>query len=682
MDSLDERSGHANTAKERLRKLPALSTKVLVGTDGTDYGRFALSPLTTLAYAKYRGAQWTTPVTAVHIKNTPIMKAGEALRNPMIRTPGTPLRATILDRYLADNCEVDAISEASIQPHLTLAAAGISDALPTPVLTVPWSPVMSSVPETNSDCYSPVLGTGPAEQDLDLDLEPRSAASYKSEGEPQSALSGRSVQSTKSLPAWVYGSGRRFKPWPLTRNTEELIQEKGNVEALTRSTPEDAAITLTQCSPTSSENTFVEEEFGTAQAAVTVPDAKMARSRKNSFPQLFLNNKQRPQVTAVIPTPGEVDHPHPLRSAPVDAPDNYIHSSIPAFSRDQEEQMKMAAPPSAPTADSFADRLPEVKIRIEPSPYSPPPAPTVGFFTVCLPEPVASIDPSPFDPPPAPTLSSFREDFPASPIHAGPAPIDTTIPFGAWRRTQEPGSTMNSPVLPTTQIRSIDPPPAPTQGSFSEVFPASPLRSKPAPIDTISPREESKFSHENGTEMPPPAPLVERFDVKSPVPRDKDVPPPSSVLGRRGTKSTKVVRFAAVDSPTRSFHFKAPLSPHPWYPRALGVAYNASIPTPLVDEPFADGENRKPPMTDMLLDGTTPRGRTGRRLKNVGRLTRSVSPKGSRNDEPVNIGHLPSTVYNRHNDQPHSAISPVRSDKHIILQTYFNPSRSTCIVDA
>jgi len=473
-----------------------------------------------------------------------------------------------------------------------------------------------------------------------------------------------------------------------------------------------------------------------------------------------------------LPTPDQNGHPHPLRSAPFEAP---------GFGNGQEEQMKTMSPPPAPTTNNFEHQLPPVRIRIEPSPFSPPPAPTSGFFPVSLPEPVPTVHSSPFDPPPAPTLPRFHEEFPSSPAHAGPAPIDTTIPFLPWRQTQGPESTLNSSVLPDVRMRSIDPPPAPTLPRFHEEFPSSPVHAGPAPIDTTIPflpwrqtqgpestlnspvlpdvrmrsidpppaptlprfHEEFPSSpahagpapidttipflpwrrtqgpestlnspvppapiqssfpetfyvgpvrtrpapiltippHETIVQMTPPAPVAESFDARYPVSPNNNESTHPSVTETPATKSSKVVRFAVVESPLRNNHFKILPSPYPWPPRTIGDAAIASILTPTAVEfstsrPYPKTEHCKPSMADVLLDGTTPRGRTEQRHEKVGRLTRSMSPKNSRAEEAVEPAILPNTVFERQRDQSHSTRSSIASDKNIILRTHFNPNEA------
>jgi hypothetical protein len=656
----------ANVTKARRQNLPTLLTSPEI--DPRNFSRFALSPMTALLQAKYKGVH-ATPITAVPIKSS----VGTS-RGPAIFSPSTPLRTTILERFLADTYEADALIEISLQQPLTLAAAGISDSLPTPDTMAQWSDIMSSPPETNSDCFSPVLGTGPAEQDLDQ--EPQSTISYKSEGEPVSALSGKSMLSSKSLPVRLAPLGLNISPRLGMKSAEEQIQQQNHGPAQTEPNPEGPTVVPMPCSPTSTESTFIDEESATTQAtttipaaitvppSITVPVAKTTRFRRNSFPHHKSND-------TTLPTPDQNGHPHPLRSSPFDTL---------ALSNDQEEQMKIMSPPPAPISPNFEDQLPSVKIRIEPSLFSPPPAPTLRFFPASLPEPVPTIGPSPFDPPPAPTLPRFHEEFPSSPLHARPAPIDTAITFVPWRRTQEPDSTMNSPVLPDVRIRSIDPPPAPTQPRFSEEFPASPARSKPAPIQPISSRETIVLGRGKTSQMTPSAPLTEHFDIRTPLSLNDNELPSPSVTKTGVAKPSKVVRFDVVDSPPPNVHFEVIPSPYPWSPRTFSYAAFASIDSPLAADfsasPFPKSENCKPTMADVLLDGTTPRGRTEQRLEKVGRLTRSMSPKNSRAEESVALTILPNTVFQCHRDQSYSTRSPITNDKNIILGTYFSPNKA------
>lgn len=692
MGSLNVLNDHAIKSRERRRRLlPALTTKQLFDSSDKDYSRFALSPLTSHAHARNSAAPWT-PVTAVPIRSpglksqglrSPILKS-PVLRSPVICTPGTPLRTTILERYLAEASDGEDLTDEQFQAPLTLAGAGISDALPTPGVVVNWSLVMGSPPETNSDCFSPVLGTGPAEQAFTDD--PRSALSNKSDGEPKSAHSAKSFQSTKSMPARPTEVVLDFSKRSKTEEEKKLSKgTDGKAGSQAQAKANGVAVDPDlHCSPTTTENTFIEEEFGTCEAPMAISSPpKSIWPRRNSFPQFLRKTKQPPKILVTFSTEDKDIPLPPLRSAPLEAPTFGTQMATPALSNNQEEQVKMMTPPPAPTSARFANSLPQVKICIQPSPFSPPPAPTSGSFPVSFPDPVATIDPSPFDPPPAPTISRFREDFPASPIHAGPCPIDTAIPFVQWRTSQEPSSALDSPVLPEARLNavlaSIDPPPAPTQARFSGFFPASPIRSKPAPIDTISPQLPCSENFDATPKVPPP-PISEHFDVKTPNVQARNTPPPPSVNGSRVVKSAKVVRFAVVDSPSGKTHFKTPLSPHPWSPRALGGTAYASILSPVegsfngVTPPLLD--NQKPRMTEILLDGTTSRGRAGQKLKNAGRLTRSLSPKRTMSDEPSSITILPNTVYDPESNQLYRTDSPVVSDKYIILQTYFNPNRT------
>ena len=677
MDSPDQFSDRGNAAKARRQNLPTLLTETSSPqSDNQNYSRLPLSPVTALIHTRYKAVQFT-PITAI-----PAKSSVGTFKGPMICSPSTPLRTTILERFLADTYEADALNEAAFQQPLTLSTAGITDALPSPDYVVPsWGNVMGSPPETFSDCFSPFLGTDPAEQYFDQ--EPQSTTSYKSEGEPRSALSIKSIQSSKSLPSRLPNLGLNLnlnlhvgtECAEGAESAEGQIQQHHNGAVQKESNTEAPAAVPLPCSPTSTEITFVEEDLAATHAATTVPAAitvsptvpvaKTTRFRRNSFPQLLRNRKDRPQLLATLPTPDQNGHPHPLRSAPFEAP---------VFSNDQEEPMKTMSPPPTPTTNNFEDQLPPVRIRIEPSPFSPPPAPTLGFFPVSLPETVPTIDSSPFVPPPTPTLPRFHEEFPSSPVHAGPAPINTTILFLPWRQTQGPESTLNSPVLPDVRMRSIDPPPGPIQSSFPETFHASPVRTRPAPILTIPPRETI-------VQMTPPASVADSFDARYPVSPNNNESTHPSVTKTRATKSSKVVRFAVVESPLRNNHFKILPSPYPWPPRTIGDATIASILTPTAVEfntsrPYPKTEHCKPSMADVLLDGTTPRGRTEQRHEKVGRLTRSMSPKNSRAEEVVEPAILPNTVFERQKDQSHSTRSPIASDKNIILRTYFNPNEA------
>ena len=558
MGPLDQLSDHANAAKARRQNLPTLLTET---------------------------TSQCTPIATVLMKN-PV----GTFRGPMIRSPTTPLRTTILEQFLADTYEADALTETSPQPPLTLASAGISDTLTTPNTMVPWCYIMGSPPETNSDCFSPVLRTGSAEQQPGQEIH--SGISFGSEEEPMSASSIKSIQSTKSFPAWLPTLGLIFRPRIGPESVEGQIQQQNDAAAQTESNLEMPAVMPMPCSPTWTECTFLEEEFA---AAIPVPVTKTTRFRRNSFPQLLRKSKDHPKVLPTLPTPDQKGHPHPLRSAPFEGL---------ALSSNQEEQAEIVSPPPpppAPTENSFENQLPQVKNCIEPS-----------------------------------------------------------------------------PVLPDVRIRSIDPLPVPTQPSFSKELPASPARSKPVPIDTISPRETIVSGKGKTLQLRPPEQLTERFDTGSPISSNNNEPQPPPTAETCTTKPSKVVRFVVVDSPPKNTDFKPQPTPYPWPTRTFGGTTITSILSPIAGEfspssPFPEGENSKPTMADALLDRTTPRGRTEQRLEKVGRLTRSVSPKNKRIEEPVGPATLPNTVFEC---QRAPTRSPVTSDKKIILRTYFNSNKA------
>ena len=680
--SLNVANDHTVASRERRKRLPTLTTKLLFETGDHDYSRFALSPLTSHALLRGHGGGWT-PVTAVPIKS-PGLKS-PLLRSPTVCTPSTPLRTAVLQRYLTDASSPDGSDLPPFDGSLTLAGAGITDALPTPGVIVPWSLIMGSPPETNSDCFSPVLGTGPAEQDFS---EPRSPFSNKSDGEPKSAHSAKSLQSAKSLPAgtleWLLDVG---DPETTDNTTKPREVNGGKDGTKAQSKPQNLTVnSQIQGSPTETENTFIEEDFGAAEApwVPTLSVPKTVWNRRKSFPQFLRKTKKAPKVsiTFLADDKDDVDHPHPLRSAPIEEAPSRTKTPTLAVDKHQEKQAGLMDPPPAPTALSFADQLPRVKICIEPSPFSPPPAPTSGSFPVTLLDTVASIDPSPFDPPPAPTVPRFKEEFPASPIHAGPCPIDTTIPFVQWRSSQEPSSAIDSPVLPEARLdkimASINPPPAPTQARFFGLFPETPNNTKSAPIGSDA--AQVGITGESNTTpkaLPPPpkTALLDKILHSSNAGNSLS----STTEGTQAVKTAKMVRFAVVDSPSGKTHFKSPLSPSPWSPEAFYDGRFASILSPIDCEPdrftVPPPETTELSMTNALLDGTMPRGRSGQqKLKRLGRLTRSISPKRTR-DEAMDITVLPNTVYDPETKRLYTSNSPVISDKYIILQTYFNPNR-------
>jgi len=554
MGSLHQFSDHANASKARRRNLPTLLTETSSKSDNRDYGQLILSPPTAIFRGKFKRVQ-CTPITAVRVKN-----AGGTIKDPVIRSPSTPLRTTILERFLADTYEADALTEASLSPTLTLATAGISDTLPTPNVMVPWFHVVGSPPETNSDCFSPVLGTDSAEQEPDQEIQ--SIISFRSEEEPMSPLSIKSIQSSKSLPAWLPALNLNFSPRLGAESAEGQIQHQSYTAAQTESNPEEPAVVSMQYSPASTASTLFEEELAINQTATTVPPAisvpvtKTAWHRRNSFPQLLHKSKSHPKVLVTLPTPDQKGHPHPLRSAPFEAA-----------------------------------------------------------------------------------------------------------------------------VSPDLRIRSIDSPPTSFQQTFSEEFPASSARRKPAPIDTTSPHERIVSGKGKPSQMPPPTELAECFDRELSISSNNYKSPPPQVTETCTIKLSKVVRFAVVSSPLANTHFKPPPSPYPWPPRTFGGAAIASILTPMIAEfnvsrPFPQSETSKPTMADVLLDGTTPRGRKEQRLEKVGRLTRSVSPKSGRREKSVGPAILPNTVFECSRDLSYSTESPIPYDKNTILRTYLNSSKA------
>jgi len=418
-------SGEPTATKERRQRLPLLSTGSETLRSPTanenDYSKFTLSPMATsiTSGALLRsGLSSYTPVTAVPVKS------------PAIGTPGTPLRTTLLERYLADHRPLGTLNEVSPRPSpLNLSKPGVSDSFQTYVAASP--------PETNSDCFSPVLGTGPAEQFQGLS--------------------------------------------PLSFDPPNSTFDEGD-----------------------------DGDDGDEVVLITLPWETMSSAwpRRNSFPSYGEEVKKSGNFFKALPEPRSPNGP----KSPISERgfNSRTQPPTPAFFKDI--QAKSMTPPPAPTVGGFQDDLLDAPKRVGPSPFSPPPAPTAGAFPE-LPDPAPSTERSVFDPPPAPTLSRFPVELPASPKMSFPAPINTSIPR-EWKGVPSPHSTLYSPIPPEpfldAVLRSPPPAPAPTKLQFSEQLPASPLRSKPAPIDT-SPRldqgwNEDLVSTARTPRYPPPAP--------------------------------------------------------------------------------------------------------------------------------------------------------------------------------
>jgi len=441
-------SGKPTATHELRQRLPLLATgsfrKAVIGDN--DYSKFSLSPMTATHLMRSGLSAAFTPVTAVPVKS------------PVISTPGTPLRTTLLERYLAEHRPLDTVSETSPRPSpLTLSKAGISDSF--------RAYVAASPPETNSDCFSPVLGTGPAEQFQGL-----------------SPLS--------------------FDP------------------------------------PNS---TFDEGDDGDEVVLIALPweTEGSVVPRRNSFPSYGEEVKKSGNFFKALPEPRSPNGP----KSPISERgfNGRAQSPSPAFFKNV--QAKPMTPPPAPTLGGFQDDVLNAPKRVGPSPFSPPPAPTAGAFPE-LPNPAPSGERSVFDPPPAPTLSQFPVDLPASPKISYPAPINTSF-SREWRGVPSPHSSLYSPVPPEpfldAVLRSPPPAPAPTKLQFSEQLPTSPLRSKPAPIDT-SPRLDQSWNDDVLTtartpRCPPPAPDASKlqFSEQFPASPARSKPAPIDTSPRLGS---------------------------------------------------------------------------------------------------------------------------------------------------
>lgn len=700
-------SVQADASKERRRRLPLLSTESAhaQAVNQPDYGQFSLSPMRSPFTARnfMRSALTNfTPITAV------------AVKGPAIAAPGTPLRTTLLERYLSEHRPLETLSEDSPGASpLTLSKAGISDALRASN-GLPWGLITASPPETNSDCFSPVLGTGPAEQFQGLSplsFEPPNSVFDEGDDDDDVVLITLPWETAATL-------------WP-RRNSfpsyGEEIQKSGNFfKTMTEPrSPSGPKSPISERGYASHPQPPTEAFKSTHTNSTTPPPATTFGASPNELAE----GQKRAGLSPSFPAPINTSIPREWRHTP--SPHSSRYSPLPPEPF-LDAVLRSPPPAPAPTKLLFSEQLPASPLRSKPAPidtssslsnggeYDPlstartarwPPVPDRSKlqFSEQLPASPARSEPAPIDtsprldqtfdagdpntaislknPPPAPDASKlrFNKELPASPAKSRPAPIDTSPRLD---QTFDRGD-------PNTAISLENPPPAPLPSKlqFSEQLPASPARSKPAPIDT-SPRLDQSFeSGDPNTaiylENPPPAPPPSKVQFSetlppnpmrskpapidtSPLPdisnsyvellgsaRTPHHPSPASMASRFGNRPKRTVRFAEdVQSPT--VRSAVPVTPHPSHersPRALGGTVDVALVTPTSAEliPKSAVERKGDPWENMPAEGANEaaRGRQSRRLQQAGRLTRSASPvsPGAGKDEVVAVKVLPNTVY-------------------------------------
>lgn len=558
-------NGPSNASKERRQKLPLLSTKsVREPANEKDYSQFALSPMrspTTARSLLKSGLSTFTPVTAVPVKS------------PAIGTPGTPLRTTLLERYLAEHRPLGTVSETSPRTSpLALSKAEISEALRN------YNAV--SPPETNSDCFSPVLGTGPAEQFQGLSplsFDPSNSAFDDNESEDSVFLITLPWETMStvwprrnSFPSYgeeVKKSGNFFKTLPEPRSPngpKSPISERGfdgRTQPPTPSFLKEAAAKSMTPPPGPTFGAFTDElppdqgqggpspfsppPAPTAVSFPEVPEPVPSAGRSVFDPppaptlsQFPVDLPASPKIS--YPAPINTSIPRDLRCAP--SPNSALYSPVPPESF-LDAVLKSPPPGPAPFKLQFAEQLPASPLRSKPAPLDT--SPQLGDWE----DPVSTVR-TPRCPPPAPNATQlhFSEEFPASPARSKPAPIDTSPRLEPFFENSED---------PTTAIYADNPPPAPNASKlqFSEQFPASPARSKPAPIDT-SPRDHTS---QNGERVdpttaispgnPPPAPLPSKLQFSEEFPdspaRSKPAPIDTSPRLENGDSPTTAISFGS-----------------------------------------------------------------------------------------------------------------------------------------
>ena len=543
-------SGNTSPSNERRKQLPTvpmLST-LFPKANNKDYSQFALSPIVARPFGRLAPSEGT-PITAIHLND---------VRTPAIASSASSPGMSLLDRYLAEHEEPLSPVELLQSPFIMQKARN-GGMIQTPRLWTALAPIVGSPPESATDCFSPLLGDGPA----------------------------------------------------------EMFQEDSTYELPTDDESE-----------ADTENTFVEEECGSRRTSrpvsliIDYPEVKIMKTRRNSFPRYGAESKVERPLFADVPKPQ-------LLKLPVLAPSRRRHTvsqgsanSSAQAKPSTSEMIAVMAPPPAPTVDTFSDQLPEVQLYFEASP---------------------------FDPPPAPTLDRFSEDFPASPITAGPAPINTSLAEELMRlsmgKPTSPGANQAQVAesdLADLSIRS--PPPAPTQLSFGLQLPASPVRSKPSPIDTTATEAWKKATN-----------IVISNELETP-----GMPPPPPMQDNFAGKTSKLVRFAV--SPLLAEHFRYPVSPISPSPRFN--SFFGHIRTFSADEAARDYYRSR--SDAYQVDSSIPpspfsptfsrRGRSptreGRGVKDsqFWRSSRSQSPKRSAKmhsyeEEYEGVSVLPDTVY-------------------------------------
>lgn len=624
-----------------------------------------------------------TPLTAIRLP--PIYT-----RTPLSPLVSTPMSAasqssnlSLLDRYLI---EAERIGT-PISPPDELSKSALTRDIPETAIYAPFIPPSGSPPDTASEIFSPVLGEGPAEK---------------------------------------WDAQDQIERWEVEDLRDKLLRSPEPV------------------SPTGSDETFIEDDDEPSPAeqaplceAEATSGADIQHELRNEIHHgLQLDHVPQSsdvsdtiQVAAVPLTNEKSNHDVSAAKAPlVEENEAMIPQRRPSGPKQPMEirspghndALVGEAPPSAPTKDSFGIPL-SVQLDSKLSPhFDPPPAPMSSTFKMTLPTFVDSHHSSHFDPPPAPKLAEFPLEFPPSPKFAGPAPIDTTQSVDQWRRltiSGAPRSAMDSPTVNETHFLSLAspmaPPPAPGPANlkFEVALPDSPVRSKPAPINTSAPmlsetvdwkcRSLSSATMSSGTPTP-------KF-TSEPSTATKET---TFMIAAPGKKA-KTVRFALSDickSPLPSSTFKIPVSPgFPNFSRH--IPHESEFDMPTISPALSDQPARKASLTvaDALLDPVqdTER-RDGRSLfrrisPTLGRFGRSQSEGrgvlARRHSEPQTprfddsqitkaseigdaavdeqttngIPILPNTVYDPQKKQFFATNSQVKSEKYIILQAYFKP---------
>lgn len=616
-----------------------------------------------------------TPLTAIRLP--PIYT-----RTPLSPLVSTPMSAasqssnlSLLDRYLI---EAERLGT-PISPPDELSKSALTRDFPETPVYAPFEAPIGSPIDTASEIFSPVLGDGPAERWEVEDLRDKLLRSP----EP--------VSPTGSDETFIEDDAECSEPEPIISSEEDTTagSEAHNaiseVPALQDEVP---ALGQVDASPVPTANEIVPA----GDQEVKTVEAESDSLQQEQLPSpLFSRKVTGPKPSMEIRSPGHND------------------------------TIVGEAPPSAPTKDSFGIPL-QVQLDSKLSPhFDPPPAPMTSTFKMTLPEFVESRGPSHFDPPPAPKLAGFPLEFPPSPKFAGPAPIDTSQSVDHWRRltiSGSPPSTMDSPTAGETHFLSLAspmaPPPAPGPSNlkFDVQLPDSPLRSKPAPIDTSAP------SHANSDSNQKPLSAA-TMSSGTPTPRQLSEPSPAAkettfLIAAPGKKA-KTVRFALSDickSPLPDTTFKIPVSPgFPNFSRHIPHESEFVMPEPSPELVPAVQEATPSMAANALLD--LPVATDSREARSLfrkisptfGRFARSQSEGRSvlarRHSEPQTpsvevsrprkasaideaalqdenttngIPILPNTIYDPQRKQFYATKNQVKSEKYIILQAYFKPN--------